>query len=119
MVIELIKWWYGSGWLKALTKTIDWANGVKQSFSVPILMKTLFSPWRQIVALPGSSFDTKMRAMVDNFVSRLVGFFVRLIALFASLLMLIGAVVAGFVIAVLWPFIPVFFVYFLARSFLG
>jgi hypothetical protein len=119
VVIELIKWWYSSGWLKAFNKTSDWTNGVRNAFSVSILLRTLFSPWRQIISLPGKSFDAKLRALVDNFVSRIVGFFVRLIVLFTSLLMLVGALLGGFVLAVLWPFIPVFFVYFVIRSFIG
>jgi hypothetical protein len=119
MVIELFKWWYSSGWLKAFNKTHEWTNGVRNAFSISILLKTLFSPWKQIISSPGKSLDAKFRAALDNFISRIVGFFVRICVLFTSLIMLVGAVVGGFIVGILWPFIPVFFVYFIVRSITG
>ena len=119
MLIEFFRWWYGSGWLKAFNKTIDWTNEVRYDFSISILLRTLFSPWRQIISVPGKSLDAKLRAMVDNFVSRIVGFFVRLMVLITASLMYICAAIAGFVLAVIWPFIPLFFIYFLLRGLIG
>lgn len=119
MVIEFMKWWYGSGWLKAFHKTVEWTNEVRYDFSISILVGTLFSPWRQIISIPGKSLDAKIRSLVDNLVSRVVGFFVRLIVLFTALLLYILAATAGFVLAVVWPLLPLLFVYFLLRSFIG
>jgi hypothetical protein len=75
-------------------------------FSVPILLRTLFAPWRRIVTPPGGSLQNKMKAMVDNAVSRVVGFAVRLIALIAAAVILLFYIVFGGVLLLLWPALP-------------
>jgi hypothetical protein len=58
-------------------------------------------------ANPGRSLDAKMRAMIDNLISRTVGFFVRIFSLLAAIVMMSIAAVIGLVVAVTWPLIPV------------
>jgi len=80
---------------------------VELSFSIGILLRTLFAPWKMIVTPPGRSLDDKFRAALDNLVSRTVGFFVRIFSLISAMVLLIGALLIGAVAAVAWPFIPV------------
>ncbi len=75
-------------------------------FSVRILLRTLFAPWKRIVTSPGASFDAHLRAFLDNLVSRFVGFFVRFFVLFAAGISLIFLCFIGVLELVVWPLLP-------------
>lgn len=92
---------------------------MERSFSIGILIGTLFSPWKQIISLPGKSLDAKFRALVDNFVSRIIGFFVRFIVLLAALFLTAVTGIFGFISAVTWPLLPIGALYFLIRGLIG
>jgi len=86
---------------------------------MPLLVKTLFSPWRRISSYGGRSFDAKVRASVDNFVSRLVGFVSRLLVLIAATLLLALTVIAGVIATIAWPLLPIGIVYCVYRGLVG
>jgi hypothetical protein len=45
--------------------------------------------------------------MLDNLVSRIVGFFVRIFSLVSAVILIVAAGIIGFSIALFWPLIPV------------
>jgi hypothetical protein len=106
LLMEFFQWWYGEGWLRACKGAVNLVKKVQLSFSVPVLLKTLFAPWKRIITPPGRSLDDKMRAMLDNLVSRTVGFFVRIFSLVSALILMAGAAIVGFSVAAIWPLIP-------------
>ena len=118
-LVELFKWWYGFGWLEALRGVLGSAKKTARQFSIPLLLRNLFAPWKQIVALPGRSIDDKFRAMIDNLVSRTIGFFVRLLTLLAALIVISLSAAASLALAVVWPLIPPAVFYFLIRALAG
>ncbi|MGH7195458.1 MAG: hypothetical protein ACREGA_01635 [Candidatus Saccharimonadales bacterium] len=119
MFSQMLGWWYSAGLKQAWRAVMVWPRRALKEFSVPLLIRTLFAPWKRITSGGGRGLDAKMRAMVDNLVSRVVGFSVRVLVLitagFLSLFAFIGAVVA----AVAWPFVPLAIIYFLFRSIVG
>ncbi|HSX08163.1 MAG TPA: hypothetical protein VLG11_04695 [Candidatus Saccharimonadales bacterium] len=106
MIFELFRWWYGAGWRKALRAITAAPAAVERNFSVIILLETLFSPWKRMTSVKGRSLDAQMQAMLDNLVSRLVGFFVRLFVLFAAGLSMLVTAVFSIAVAVVWPAVP-------------
>jgi hypothetical protein len=106
LVTAFLQWWYGPGWRDAGLRLSAKMRDTYLQFSVPILLRTLFAPWRRIVTPPGGSLQNKMKAMVDNAVSRVVGFAVRLIALIAAAVILLFYIVFGGVLLLLWPALP-------------
>ena len=106
MLFEFFFWWYGRGWKRAWTDCFLWVKNVQLAFSVDVLIKTLFSPWKRIVTTSGKSVDDKMAAMVDNLVSRVVGFFIRIIVLITAVIMILITFVAGLAVAIAWPLLP-------------
>lgn len=103
---SFISWWYGTGWqlvAKNVTRRMD---RTMASFSVPTLARTLFAPWKRITANPGAGIDAKLRAMLDNLVSRFVGFTVRSTVLFSATVAMACMAVAGVIQIILWPLIP-------------
>lgn len=119
MLFELFFWWYGRGWLDAWEAARDWVTKVQMEFSVPELLRTLFSPWKQVISLPGRSLEDKFRALVDNLISRVIGFLVRFLALLAAAVCIILVAVVGLARAVAWPAIPPAVLYLVFRSLSG
>ena len=119
MVFEFFVWWYGRGWLEALRRAQGWVTNVQMEFSAGVLLKTLFAPWKRIISPGGRSIDEKFRAAVDNLISRVIGFFVRLLTLLVAIILIILAAAAGILFVVAWPLIPLATVYVFYRSLKG
>jgi hypothetical protein len=106
LVMAFLQWWYGPGWRNAGHRLLERLRRTYFSFSIPSLLRTLFAPWRRIISAPGSSLQQKLRAAVDNAVSRAVGLIMRLIVLVAGLAVLAFTMVTGGLIVLLWPILP-------------
>ena len=119
MLAQLVTWWYGRGWMGMWRRTTRTAGNLSRAFSMPLLMRTLFAPWRQIVTYPGASLDAKMRAYADNAVSRLVGFAVRIVVLVAALASVGITMVAGTILSVLWPLVPLAAIALIIKGIVG
>lgn len=104
---DLFAWWYGQGWRTVARRSQTRMTKTARAFSVQILLRTLFAPWRRIITYPGASLEAHMRALADNLVSRCVGFTVRIFVLIAAALGLAVVALVGFVEMVAWPLVPV------------
>lgn len=116
MLFEFWTWWYGVGWSEVANRVVKRAAGVWQLFSVGILLRTLFFPWKRIVTPPGKSFDAILRGMVDNAVSRFVGLWVRIFAVIAAVFLTGFASLVGIVLIGVWPLLPPLGLFMLFRS---
>ena len=84
----------------------DYTRKTTQLFSVSILIRTLFEPWRRIISYPGAGLSNHFRAMIDNLFSRLVGFCVRMLVMALTAIILIFIVLIGLTLVIIWPFLP-------------
>lgn len=100
-------WWYGQGWALVFKNIQRRLRQTAQMFSVSILLRTLFAPWRRIITYPGASLADHMRAMSDNLVSRFVGFMVRIFVLIAAGITLLFVAIVAIIEIVAWPLIPI------------
>jgi hypothetical protein len=107
LVVAFISWWYGPGWRDAAVQLKSRLRTTVLTFSVPILLRTMFAPWRRIITNPGGSLQDKARALVDNAVSRAVGFVVRLLALLSAAILIVVYGLVGGIILALWPVLPI------------
>lgn len=119
MIFEMLRWWYISGWIQAARRVKTWTMGVERAFSLSLLAKTLFAPWRRIVTMSGKSLDAQMRAMLDNLVSRCVGFFIRFFVIVGALVAMLGAVIASVSMAIIWPLLPVLIIVCVIKAVTG
>jgi hypothetical protein len=106
LVMAFFKWWYGPGWQDAIGRILGHTRTIYLDFSVPILLRTLFAPWRRVVSDGNGPLTQRLRATLDNLVSRFVGLGVRLIALIAAGLLMALTVTGGALLALLWPLVP-------------
>lgn len=106
IALEILAWWYRQGWAQVAKNAQERIVKVSHLFSVPILIRTWFAPWRRIITYPGAGIDAQIRAMADNLVSRLVGFTVRSFVLLAAGIMMAACAVLAFVQLIAWPLLP-------------
>ena len=106
LITAFFRWWYHDGWISQVQKFINFLHTVGQLFSVKLLLRTLFSPWRRVISAPGRGLESHIQAAVDNLIGRLVGFFVRIMVLFAAGITGIFAAVLGSVYLLSWPLLP-------------
>jgi hypothetical protein len=119
MIFEMLRWWYITGWAQAAHRIVSWTRAVEHMFSMSLLLKTLFAPWKRITSPKGRSLDAQMRAAVDNMLSRCIGFVIRLFVIMAALVGMVGALISGVAMAVIWPFLPIVFFVFLVKGITG
>lgn len=106
-IVGMLAWWYSAGWKRCLLNVVDNLAGLYDYFSFELLIKTLFSPFRQISAgRVRGSLEVQFRAWLDRLISRVIGAFVRLIVIIVGTLTLVVASVIGLVRIVLWPIVP-------------
>lgn len=108
-IAEMFIWWYVHGWSVFLHKTKSFFANIADFFSMGSLVRTLFQPFRQISATTAStdsSLELKFHMFIDRLVSRVVGFFTRLILLIVGTFIIILSGLLSLVLLVLWPAIP-------------
>lgn len=106
LLTSFFSWWYGSGWKSVLTSYRRRTESVTATFSVKQLIRTLFDPWRRIISYPGSGLDAKLRAWLDNVISRAVGFGVRSLVLLVSLMAIVAVLIFTTLEIIVWPLLP-------------
>jgi hypothetical protein len=107
LMLSFFSWWYGQG-LTGLVRSIrQRMQQLADMFSVAILLRTLFSPWRRIITYPGAGLEAHIRAMLDNMVSRVIGLFVRVFVLLSAAVLFGVLAIASVVQLILWPLLPV------------
>ncbi len=107
LIVGLLSWWYGAGWWQRIVAVKERIAGLYDYFSIDLLLKTLFAPFRQISAggVRGP-LSVQLQAWFDRLISRIIGAVVRIgVIVIGSLALLLGAFV-GLTMIIVWPLIP-------------
>lgn len=101
-LVGIFQWWYGSGWLRHLRRSYIGILRTADFFSIGLLLRTLFNPFKQISANSGAqnTLPLQLSAFFDRLFSRLVGATIR------SMTIIIGLVVIS--LRCLWVVASVF-----------
>jgi len=77
-------------------------------FSVPLLLKSLFSPWRKYKWNYPKGFDVGefFSTLVSNAFSRIIGALMRIVLIIIGIIFQILVIFAGLIIFLLWILIP-------------
>lgn len=108
LVISFVQWWYGRGYKDYLAKFVDRLKDMADFFSIRLLIRNLFAPFRQIATEKSANLalSDRLHAFADLMVSRMVGATIRFFLLIIGTVLLIIRAVVGFVIMVMWPLMP-------------
>lgn len=106
LAIEFFSWWYGAGWRSIVKDIQNRFEYIYSAFSLSIILKTLFSPWRRIVSYPGAGLGDHSRALIDNLISRIIGFILRIGLIIAATVLFLLTGLIGLTAIMLWPLLP-------------
>ena len=107
VIISLLSWWYSEGWLEQISLTKRSFIKLADKFSIGMLLKTLFAPFRQISVGEQAGKTASLTSVIaDKLISRLVGSVMRLVMVFVgTLTLIIYAIISVFRLAG-WPLLP-------------
>ncbi len=107
IIVWAFSWWYGAGWKACLLRLSERLSSSYDYFSIDLLARTLFAPFRQISAgKVNGPIGLKLRAFVDRLISRVIGAFVRIILIVVGVAWLAVQVVIGAFVLAMWAFVP-------------
>lgn len=112
LFVDFISWWYIDGFKAFLRRLGLRLARVVDFFSVGLLIKTLFTPFRLIDSYSsgGESLDAKVRAGIDKIIARLIGGLIRSTVLIFAVIVIFTTVVIDLVKMMLWlcaPSLPI------------
>lgn len=109
VIVGLLSWWYGAGWRRRLGLIGERMMRIFDFFSLDLLLKTWFAPFRQIGAQQAAQgLADQFRAFLDQMVSRMIGATVRTLTIITGVIVLFLATLLGLAEAVLWALLPIF-----------
>lgn len=89
-LVGIFQWWYGNGLLQYIRQSFLGVLRTADFFSVGLLLKTLFNPFRQISAAPVSGdLSVQLSAFFDKMFSRVIGAVVRSMVIIIGILMIL------------------------------
>lgn len=108
--LSLVTWWYSAGWRDQAELCGGRLSRVSDRFSITLLLRSLFSPFRQISADDnyGPGLDAKVRAWLDNLISRCIGAMVRSALILTGAILLFFESIFAALRLVVWPVLPIF-----------
>jgi hypothetical protein len=107
-IVGLLSWWYGAGWKQRVFNAREQLADMYDYFSIDLLLRTLFSPFRQISA--GSvqgPIGVQFRAWFDRLISRTIGMIVRSMMIVIGIITMISSAMIHGVVILLWAFVPI------------
>lgn len=104
----ILSWWYGAGWRFQARKQRIRLASVADFFSITLLLKSLFAPFRQISAgKVRGPIGLQLRAFADRLVSRVIGAIVRTIIIIIGAVALLLMTVIGLLLLLAWAVVPI------------
>lgn len=108
LFVSFFKWWYSDGWQQRARKIATSLDGVIDYFSISLLVKTLFQPFRQDSnGRVDGALDAKMHALAENLISRVLGALIRLVVLIFGMLSIAAFAIWSVIVLVGWAIVPV------------
>jgi len=110
-----ILWHYTKAWSDLFRTIGNYFWFISNFFSINLLLRTLFSPWRRLSVSGGRGGEESFfGALIINTIMRFVGFFARIIIIVFGVIALIITVVLSLLAILIWLLLPVvaFFLFF-------
>lgn len=120
VIMGFFSWWYSDGWKRCVQRIRSGLMSLYDYFSFDLLLKTLFSPFRQIDAgQVRGSLEDKMKAFGSRLFSRLFGAFLRTFVMMIGVVAIIFALVIAIIRLIAWPLLPLLPIVFLIFAMSG
>jgi len=112
-MITYLSWWYIEEPTLLWRAIIIITKKVFASFSVVLLLRTLFDPWKKdILSAENVSLDVRFKIWVNNLISRFIGFIVRLGTILVGLILTVLTFIILIIGFFLWLVMPMVIIIF-------
>ena len=106
-LVGIFQWWYGEGWRRHARLSGLGILRMADFFSIGLLARTLFSPYRQISAgRVRGPLPVQLRAFADRLFSRVIGGVFRTILIFVGMIAIAGRAAWTGISLVVWTILP-------------
>ena len=106
-LVGIFQWWYGSGWLRHCRRSYVGILRTANFFSIGLLFRTLFNPFRQISA--GSvqgGLPEQLKAFADRSISRFIGANIRFWTIMVGMVAILIRAIWVIMSIVVWTILP-------------
>jgi hypothetical protein len=102
------KWHYGRGFVDIMRVWRNFLWFTLHFFSVPLLIRTLFSPWQRLHEEYKKGFDLKsfFSTLLVNTLMRIVGSIIRLLFIIIGIILFFAVAIAGLLFLAFWVVAP-------------
>lgn len=112
LFVDYFLWHYTRAFRDLLSIWTNFFWFVIHFFSIPLLLRTLLSPWKRVKEdLHQGSVEDFFAAIVVNIVTRIIGALVRLTIIVLGLISLVLLLVGLFLFLVFWILFPIVIAY--------
>lgn len=106
-LVGIFQWWYGDGLVAQIRRVGFGVLKTADYFSIGLLLRTLFNPFRQISAAQvDGPLPVKFQAFFDRSFSRMVGAVVRTVVLVFGLVVIFVRIIWALLNVLAWLIIP-------------
>ena len=117
IVLAFFVWWFKETPAKIIYIGQKTVGRAFEFFSITLLLKSLFSPWkRDETDTSNMALEDKVKVLMMNLVSRLVGAVVRSGTILVGLLIISATFLASLAAVIGFILLPIILVYFIARG---
>lgn len=107
-IAGLFRWWYADGWKLRAQKSMNSLEALLDYFSIGLLIKTMFSLFRQDGAgKVDGSFDLQIKAFFGRIISRLIGAAVRTTVLIFGMITIAVLSLYHLLLLIVWFIAPI------------
>ncbi len=111
-ILDFSLWYYTRAFRDILGVWLNFMWFIVHFFSIPLLLRTLFSPWRRMTdAYERKGLESLMTTFVMNIMTRIFGAIVRTTIIVCGLVVLIFGAILLFVTIALWITMPFLVLY--------
>ena len=113
-----IRWHYSRAISDLTSNLKEIVTFILRFFSVGILFRTLFAPWKRLGEGYAKGFDPAdfFQTLLLNIILRIVGLVIRLVTIIIALSLFVIGVALSLIIFVIWVLFPIYLAFILALS---
>ena len=112
-------WHYTTAWVDLVRLYQNFSWFLWHFFSIGVLLRTLFSPWRRLHEGRSKSTAGLLGSAIMNLILRAVGFFARFATILFGLAAIVLLSVCFLLLLLLWPLLPLLIVALIAQGVIG
>ncbi len=109
LMLDFVTWWYSRGWAYFARTLVDKLRNMVDFFSISLLLRTFFAPFRQISTVeedPNGGPMHYLNVFLDKLLSRTIGAVVRLLILIFGTIVIIVEAICSLALVIVWPAFP-------------